>query len=183
MTATEMLVDEHHLIKKVLDWGEAEIARIDKGQPPDAAMLAQAVDFIRNFADRCHHAKEEGLLFKRLVEKGMPAQGGPIAVMLHEHELGRARVTAVASALSGAGQGDATALAALRENLAGYISLLRAHIDKEDNILYPMADRLLDAAAQEALLRDFERVEREEIGAGIHEKYRRFVEELAAAEK
>ncbi len=70
-------MDEHRLIKKVLDWGEAEIARIDRRQPPDAAKLVQAVDFIRNFADRCHHAKEEGLLFKRLGEKGMPGAGRP----------------------------------------------------------------------------------------------------------
>jgi hemerythrin-like domain-containing protein len=181
MTALQILVDEHRLIKKVLDWGEAEIARIDKGQPPDAAKLVQALDFIRNFADRCHHAKEEGLLFTYMNDRGMPRQGGPIAVMLHEHDLGRSYVAAAAAALDGAGRGDRGALAKLRENLAGYISLLRAHIEKEDNILYPMAERLLDAAAQEALLRDFERVEREEIGAGVHEKYHHLAEELGAA--
>ena len=108
----------------------------------------------------------------------MPAEGGPIAVMLHEHELGRAHVAAVAAALAGAGRGEADALAALREHLAGYIELLRAHIDKEDHILYPMADRLLDAADQAALLEDFARVEREEIGAGVHEKYHRLAEGL-----
>lgn len=178
MTATEILVDEHRLIKKVLDWGEAEIARIDAGGRPDAEKLAQAVDFIRNFADRCHHAKEEGLLFKRLEERGMPSQGGPIAVMLHEHDLGRAHVRAVAAALEGAARGEAAALATLREHLAGYIELLRAHIDKEDRILYPMADRLLGAADQAALLEEFARVEREEIGAGVHEKYHRLAEEL-----
>ncbi len=178
MTATEILVDEHRLIKKVLNWGEAELARIAGGKKPDLAKLAKAVDFIRNFADRCHHAKEEGLLFRRMEEKGMPSQGGPIAVMLHDHELGRAHVAAVAGALEGAGRGETAALSTLRENLAGYIALLRAHIDKEDHILYPMADRLLGPADQEALLCDFERVEREEIGAGVHEKYHRLAEEL-----
>lgn len=178
MTATEILVDEHRLIKKVLDWGEEEIARIEDGRRPDTEKLGRAVDFIRNFADRCHHAKEEGLLFKRLREKGMPGEGGPIAVMLHEHELGRAHVAAVAAALDGAGRGEPGALASLREHLAGYIALLRAHIDKEDHILYPMADRLLGAADQDALLADFARVEREEIGAGVHEKYHRLAEEL-----
>lgn len=178
MTATDMLMDEHRLIQKVLDWGEAEIARIDEGRPPDTAKLIQAVDFIRNFADGCHHAKEEGLLFKRLVEKGMPAQGGPIAVMLHEHELGRAHVAALADALAEADRGEARALAALREHLAGYIALLRAHIHKEDHALFPMADRLLSAEDQEALRHDFERVEREEVGAGVHGKYQRLAEEL-----
>lgn len=181
MTATEILVDEHRLIQRVLDWGEAELARIAAGGRPDADKLIQAVDFIRNFADRCHHAKEEDLLFKRLVEKGMPGEGGPIAVMRHEHDLGRAHVRAVAAALEGAARGEDGALAALREHLAGYISLLRAHIDKEDHVLYPMADRLFSPADQAALLRDFERVEREEIGAGVHEKYHRLAEELAGS--
>jgi len=180
MTATDMLTDEHRLIKKVLDWGETEIARIDKGRPPDAAKLIQAVDFIRNFADRCHHAKEEGLLFKRLVEKGMPAQSGPIAVMLLEHAQGRALAAAAAAALEGVGRGEHGALAKLRENLAGYIALLRAHIHKEDHAFFPMADRLLSAEDQEALLWDFERMEREEVGAGIHEKYHRLAEDLQA---
>jgi hemerythrin-like domain-containing protein len=178
MTATEILKDEHRLIKRVLDWGEAEIARIDGGKRPDTAKLTQAVDFIRNFADRCHHAKEEGLLFTRMEEKGMPREGGPIAVMLHEHVLGRAHAAAMAASLDGAGRLEPAALASLREHLAGYIGLLRAHIDKEDQILYPMADRLLGPADQEALLRDFERVEREEIGEGVHEKFHRLAEGL-----
>jgi|WetSurMetagenome_2_1015567.scaffolds.fasta_scaffold388831_1 hemerythrin-like domain-containing protein len=178
MNATEILVNEHRLIKKVLDWGETEIARIESGGHPEMNKLAKAIDFIRNFADRCHHAKEEGLLFKRLIEKGMPGENGPIAVMLHEHDLGRAHVAALAASLDGAGRGEPAALAQLREHLAGYIGLLRAHIDKEDHILYPMADRLLDADDQEALLADFERLENEEIGAGVHEKYHRLAEEL-----
>ncbi len=178
MKATEILVEEHQLIKKVLDWSEGEITRIDAGCSPDTGKLAAVVDFIRNFADRCHHAKEEGLLFARLAERGMPREGGPIAVMLHEHELGRAHVAAVAAALDGARRGEAQALAELRAHMSGYIELLRAHIDKEDHILYPMADRLLGAADQEALLADFARVEKEEIGEGIHEKYHHLAEKL-----
>lgn len=178
MTATEMLVEEHKQIQKVLDWGEAELARIAAGQPPDAGKLLQAVDFIRNFADRCHHAKEEGVLFRRLVERGMPRESGPIAAMLHEHELGRAHAAAIAASIEDAARGEAGAIARLREHLGGYVALLRAHINKEDGALYPMADRLLGPADQEWLLREFERVEREETGAGVHEKYRRLAEAL-----
>lgn len=181
MTPTEILVDEHRLIKKVLDWGDAELARIAAGGRPDTARLLQAVDFIRNFADRCHHAKEEGLLFARMSERGMPREAGPIAAMLYEHDLGRTYVAAAANALEGAGRGEAGAMEALRENLGGYIALLRAHIDKEDHVLYPMAERLLGPSDQEWLLREFARVEREETGAGVHEKYHRLAEELAGA--
>lgn len=180
MTAVEILVDEHQLIKKVLDWGEREIARITQGVAPDAGKLIQAVDFIRNFADRCHHAKEEGLLFARLNDRGLPRQGGPIAAMLYEHDKGRAYVAAVAAALEGAGRGESGSLEALRQNLGAYISLLRAHIDKEDHVLYPMAGRLLGPADQEWLLREFDRLEREETGAGVHDKYRHMAEEFAS---
>jgi hemerythrin-like domain-containing protein len=163
----------------VLDWGEAELARIAGGGRPDTGKLLQAVDFIRNFADRCHHAKEEGALFRRLVHKGMPRDGGPIAVMLHDHEQGRAHVAALSAAIEGAARGEAGAVAALREHLRGYIALLRAHIDKEDHVLYPMADRLLSPKDQEWLQREFARLERDETGAGVHEKYRRLAVELA----
>jgi len=178
MTATEILVAEHRLIKKVLDWGESEIARIDKGQPPDVAKLIQAVDFVRNFADRVHHAKEEGLLFSRLNQRGMPSQGGPIAAMLHEHELGRAYIRGLADALDGAGRGESGALQALRDNLGGYIGLLRAHIDKEDHVLYPMAERLLSREDQDWLLGEFDRLEKAD--GGISRKYGRLAEEIAA---
>lgn len=182
MTATETLVEEHGLIQKVLDWGEAELERIAAGGRPDSGGLLRAVDFFRNFADRCHHAKEEAALFRRLVQKGMPRDGGPIAVMLHEHEQGRAHVAALAAAIEGAARGEAGAVTALREHLGGTIALLRAHIDKEDRILYPMADRLLAREDQEWLQREFARVEREETGAGVHEKYHRLAEELAGGQ-
>ncbi len=178
MTATQILVEEHRLIKKVLDWGEAELARIAAGARPDAGRLIQAVDFIRNFADRVHHAKEEGLLFARLNQRGMPSRGGPIAAMLYEHDLGRAYVRGLADALEGAGRGESGALESLRENLGGYIGLLRAHIDKEDRVLYPMAERLLDREDQEWLLGEFARLESE--GAGISRKYGLLAEEFAA---
>ena len=137
------------------------------------------VDFFRNFADRCHHAKEEDLLFVRMGERGMPAEGGPIAVMLMEHDEGRRHVKAVAEALTRARSGYASAIASVRGSLESYARLLRAHIDKEDNVLYPMADRLFAAEDQRWLAEAFDRVEAEEMGEGIHEKYHQMAHELA----
>ena len=131
-------------------------------------------------------AMSEGLRARLARQFGCPVvdlysmnEAGPIAAMLYEHDLGRTYVAAAANALEGAGRGEAGAMEALRENLGGYIALLRAHIDKEDRFLYPMADRLLAAEDQEWLEREFARVEREETGAGVHEKYHRLAEELA----
>jgi len=108
----------------------------------------------------------------------MPVSGGPIAVMLQEHDEGRRRMKAVADALPQAGSGDASALTSVRSNLLAYVQLLRAHIDKEDNVLYPMADRLFMPEDQRALTEAFEKVEAEEIGEGIHEKYHQLAHDL-----
>ena len=179
MLPTDILRHEHQLILMVLDAAEREARTIAGGGVADADRLAAFVDFIRNFADHCHHSKEEDLLFVRMGEKGFPLQGGPVAVMLHEHELGRAHVAAVANNIAAAVAGDAAARTAVVEHLASYASLLRQHISKEDNILYPMADRAFTDEDQAALAADFERVERDDIGEGVHERYEALARELA----
>jgi hemerythrin-like domain-containing protein len=179
MLPTDILKQEHQLILMVLDAAEREARAIAGGAAVDAGRLSSFVDFIRNFADHCHHAKEEDLLFVRLGEKGFPLQGGPVAVMLHEHELGRAHAAAVADNIAGAAAGVAAARAAVAERLAAYAALLRQHIHKEDNILFPMADRVFSQEDQAALAADFERVERDEIGEGVHERYEALARELA----
>jgi hemerythrin-like domain-containing protein len=176
---TDVLRHEHQVILMVLDAAEQEAASIAATGMVDAGRVEKMVDFIRTFADRCHHAKEEDLLFARMAERGFPPHAGPIGVMLHEHEQGRAHVRAVAEALPAAAEGDAAALTRVRENLVGYAALLRAHIYKEDNILYPMADQALSEDDQRALAEGFERVEREELGEGVHEYYHRLAHELA----
>ncbi len=179
MTATEILKHEHQVILMVLEAAEREALRIQDTGEVRGNDVEQMIDFFRNFSDRCHHAKEEDLLFAWMEDRGMPVQGGPIAVMLHEHEEGRRRVTAVADALPRARQGDPGALATVRTNLLAFVQLLRAHISKEDNILYPMADRMFSPTDQQALTKAFDRVEAEEIGTGVHERYHHMAHTLA----
>jgi len=179
MTPIEILMHEHQIILMVLGAVERETQQIQNSGQVNAAKAEQIVDFIRNFADRCHHAKEEDLLFVRMQERGMPAQGGPIGVMLIEHVEGRRLVKAAAEALPDAANGDPHAVAAVRDSLLGYTRLLRAHINKEDNVLYPMAEQILTAEDQQWLAKEFDRVEAEEMGAGVHEKYHQMAHELA----
>ena len=124
-----------------------------------------AVAFFRDFADRCHHGKEEAHLFPALEAKGFPRQGGPTGVMLHEHEQGRAHVRGMAEDIDAAAAGDAAALRQFIEHAEGYISLLREHIYKEDHVLFQLADRTLSEADQQALSAAFGQVEAEEMGA------------------
>ncbi len=146
-TATDMLRDEHRLILQVaavlseITGGRGEGSRLDFDS------IEECVSFFRLFADACHHGKEEVLLFPELVEAGMPADSGPIAVMLDEHRQGRAFVKVMADSLDDARAGDADACMTLTEAGRGYVDLIRNHIDKEDNFLFEMADQMVMGAA------------------------------------
>lgn len=159
MRPTEILMQEHRRIEAVLDALEERARAIQSGEPIDPEWAGEAIRFIREFADRCHHAKEEDQLFPMMERHGFPREMGPIAVMLHEHDEGRACVRAMADAAA-APDGDGA-----RERFArgarSYATLLRGHIMKEDQVLYPMADSAFSEAEQEELAERFRSVERE----------------------
>ena len=178
MNPTETLKHEHKIVLFVLTGAEREARSIQAGSQVQVEDVEQMVDFFRNFVDRCHHSKEERHLFPAMNARGMPLDAGPLAVMLHEHDLGRAAVRAIAGALERVKGGDAGAGAELAEALLGYVELLRNHIFKEDNVLFPMADRLLPAAEQGNLAALFDKVEEEEMGAGVHERYHELAHRL-----
>jgi hemerythrin-like domain-containing protein len=133
---------EHRVIEMVLDAIERETDAIDGGKAVDRAFFERVLAFIREFADGLHHRKEEQALFPRMVAAGVPNEGGPVGVMLYEHEQGRACVRAMAEALEQAEAGDAAARAGLVAAARQYVELLRAHIVKEDCVLFPMAEDL-----------------------------------------
>lgn len=179
MTATEILKHEHKIILKVLDAVRHEAQVIGDTGNLNREKLDQILDFFRVFVDRCHHGKEEEYLFPNLEKRGLPANQGPIPVMLHEHEGGRNAVKAISEALAQARQGDAAATEAVAVNLAILDEHLRSHIDKENQVLFPMADKILTPEDQQALVGSFEKHEADEIGAGVHEKYHQLAHELA----
>ena len=144
-SATDILRDEHHVI---LDWlGRLEVAaaRLEAGDKLPEAQWSGLLDWFRHFADARHHAKEENSLFPAMIKAGVPARGGPVDVMLEEHEEGRTLLAAMAA-------GPAAARAATARR---YLRLLREHIDKENGLLFPLADAVLDDGAQSALRREF----------------------------
>lgn len=178
MTATELLKHEHQAILIVIGATEKEAATIGMTGKVHADTVRQMADFLKNFVDRCHHSKEEKHLFAAMHAHGMSMDSGPLAVMLREHEQGRVHVRAIAEAVGKTGIPSASSARKVKDELSAYAVLLRGHIDKEDNVLYPMADRLLKADEQNALMQAFERVESEEMGAGVHERYHTWIETL-----
>jgi hemerythrin-like domain-containing protein len=149
-TATSRLREEHRHILAVAGAMERLIAAADGGRW-DIAAFADCVTFIRLFADACHHGKEEDLLFPELEKGGMPHDRGPIAVMLFEHQQGRTYARHMADNLDGARRGDEAARATLRNAAAGYVTLIRGHIVKEDNVLFNMADQMVSGPACRSL--------------------------------
>ena len=147
----------------------------------DKAELARFVSFIRGFADAYHHGKEEDILFVAMVEHGFPREVGPIPVMLREHDLGRSLV----SVLDGLAQQSTTwseqDRATLARTVREFSTLLRQHIQKEDQILYPMADTRLPEPVKEEMFRRFQAFEEQQTSSGEQQRLRALGDALIEA--
>jgi hemerythrin-like domain-containing protein len=179
MTATEILKHEHQVINMVLGSARREVLSIQESNKVNAVKIEKIVDFCKNFIERCHHAKEEGYLMVKMQERGLPSDKEPVLVMSLEHKEGQGMVQAIAAALPQAKTGESSAIASVSLNLRAYIGLLLDHIDRENNVFFPLADRLFTPDDQRELLLAFERHEAEEVGAGVHQKYQQIAHELA----
>lgn len=177
MKATQVLRDEHEGILAMLAIVETAAKRLQSGKEIPRDLMMNAVGFFRNFADKCHHGKEEDELFPALEQRGVAKEGGPIGAMLAEHEQGRAFVRAMSDAANRCAQGDPSAVPALVQNTLGYVNLLRQHIWKENNVLFQMADQVLADAEQEKLYAAFENIEATRTGPGEHERYHALIAE------
>jgi hemerythrin-like domain-containing protein len=179
MRPTEMLKKDHQAILLMIRIIGKVNERLRKGEAVDPEHLMRITEFIQVFADQCHHGKEEDLLFPAMEEAGVPREGGPIGVMLAEHVEGRGYVRGMAEAAAQYKAGDSKAGARFADNAGRYGALLSPHIDKEDNILYMIADMHLSEEKQQELVRQFDKVE-EKIGAGRHEEFHQLLHRLEA---
>jgi len=143
MHPTRCLRDEHQVILRVLNFFADALDDATEANRVTRERFGPFVEFFQGFADRCHHCKEEDRLFPTLERCGIPREGGPIGVMLHEHQLAREHVRAIAEHLAAADAGDATAVETVLGHGRDYLDLLRAHISKEDRVLFEMADSMV----------------------------------------
>ncbi|MBI5534896.1 MAG: hemerythrin domain-containing protein [Deltaproteobacteria bacterium] len=163
--AIDILMNEHSLILKVL---ASLQSFVDAAGPDDRESVLHYATFLRDFADKWHHGKEEDRLFVRMGEFGFPREFGPIAVMLADHVEGRAHTRALLEIGSGAGPLSDAELESVCDHAESYVQLLRAHIAKEDGILYPMALRAIPAAELDKLADDYAAFEREAMSEADH---------------
>jgi hemerythrin-like domain-containing protein len=177
MKATQELFEEHGAVVDALKLLDKVTAAIDEKAERAPEDLERLLDFFRGFVDGCHHGKEEDVLIPALERRGAAGENIPLDRVLAEHELGREHIRGMADGLERLRDGDSGAAATIREHAHAYHELLMSHIDKEDKLLFPLADRLLadDAVALNA---QYAEIERERVGAGKHEAYHTMLHEL-----
>jgi hemerythrin-like domain-containing protein len=179
MNAIDIMVEEHKNIKRVLKVIRNLCIRIVYGEEVNQEGFRMAIDFIRNYADKHHHNKEEEILFKKMSEElGDAIKNGPIFGMLSEHDLGRLFVKNLEQALDKVQNGEKDSRVDVIANAIAYTDLLHRHIDKEDNALYQFGAKNLSEEALKDVEKRCQEVESIAKKENLQDKYLKIVDEL-----
>lgn len=177
MGSTDELVHEHRTILRVLGALEGRIREGEETGRLPVGFLRDLLAFSQGFIDRCHHAKEEGCLFPCLDRRGIPVTRGLVEVLLEEHATGRRLVSRIGDLLDRYEAGGAAAGEVL-DACRSYVDLLREHVMKEDDVLFPAGEAAMEPADQTAVSGCF--ADREKaLGDDYHPRLHRLAEELA----
>lgn len=178
MEAITELEKEHRGIEVMLRIIDAVSTRPARGQEINSEDFNAILEFLSVFVDRCHHGKEEDFLFPALESAGVQRDQGPIGILLQEHEQGRQLVAELRNGIKNLLSGDKSAAQKIEKAGRDYVALLTSHIDKEENVLFPMAASLLGPDKHEELFESFEQLEKERIGPGKHEAFHELLHRL-----
>ena len=169
------LMIEHRLIEKMLGITSKELALITKTEKVNPIFIDTFVDFIRTYADRTHHGKEEDILFKALELKDMTINDQKmLQYLVNDHSISRKVVGELVAANNNYVTGDVTSIGVIIDKLSFLLNLYPTHISKEDKIFFPNTEKYFSDEELDMLLHDF----REFDSRMIHEKYRRLYESL-----
>lgn len=175
MQARGPLMIEHRLIERMLNLIQDKLATIEIAKKIDPLFIDQAVDFIRTYADRTHHGKEEDILFRDLSRKGLSNEDQRVMdELVAEHGFGRSTTKKLVEANSRYRGGDSSALENIASCLRTLVVFYPKHIEKEDKIFFPASRAYFSETEDQAMLAEFEDFDRKM----IHEKYRSVVDEL-----
>ncbi len=173
----DWLVAEHEMIERAMEVLKANLDKVSSGTC-DVVQTGRAIDFLLEFGDKIHNTKEEKFLFPRMGERGAPTEGGPIGVMLLEHDMERTLLAKMQLALDGllAAPDDKKAVF-VKEGLE-YLSIRAEHIWKENDILYAMARQILNEDDFSYLLEAFQESNLQHYGEKAAEKFDTMLKEL-----
>jgi hemerythrin-like domain-containing protein len=175
--ATLVLRTEHDAISQVLKVLGLSVARVENRQEVSNQMLEDMLEFLAVFVDKCHHSKEEDVLFPILEAAGIPRQNGPIGCMLDEHEVGRSYIRQMREGLALLKAGNELGQSLFIQNAQSYITLLTSHINKENKVLFVLADNALTANRQDEIANQFEDIEVNKLGVGTHERFHAMIDD------
>ncbi|MDP4089736.1 MAG: hemerythrin domain-containing protein [Bacillota bacterium] len=179
MDAIELMMEEHKYIKRALVVIRKMSISVLNGREVPFEDYNRVVEFVRNYADKLHHNKEEEILFKKMREEmGEALVGAPISGMLVEHDLGRLFIKNLEEALERVRNGDMDSRVDVIANAVGYADLLNRHIEKEDKVIYNFARRSLKEEAMGYVNESCEKVEQSAEKESIQKRYISILEEL-----
>jgi len=174
---TGLLEREHRVIQRVIGTMVTLAGTLERGGYVEVGTLIDTLEFMRAFADQCHHGKEERHLFPLLGRKGAPVTGYPLDALIRDHENTRTLTRQLAGASEAYLQGNLAAREALLESLRGLIGIYPNHMWKEDYLLFPMANRVLSPKQQRDLREKFEAVDAQ-IGTDAYQRFEQMANRL-----
>ena len=175
MQARAPLMIEHRLIERMIDLIASALEQIKSERKVDPVFVDTAVDFIRTYADRTHHGKEENILFRDLDKKDLSAEDRQVMnELIQEHAFGRTTTKALVDANTRYRNGDALALKDIAKQLKTLVEFYPKHIEKEDKVFFPASRAYVTNEEDQAMLSEFWEFDRKM----IHEKYKAVVTEL-----
>ncbi|HUX97066.1 MAG TPA: hemerythrin domain-containing protein [Bacteroidales bacterium] len=178
MTPIEDLIHEHNVIKEMLSIMSKIAGNIETDQGFDTRDVEKIIDFLKYYADKCHHGKEETALFPALVLAGIQEDNGPVGVMLQEHNVGRGYINGLIAGVEDYKKNFANSYGLVSACLTNYVNLLHSHIQKEEDVLFPIANKALSEQKRNEILEQFKIIEEEVIGHADIEQYHELLKQL-----
>jgi DUF438 domain-containing protein len=176
----DYLVAEHELVERGMAVLKTCLEAIELSVEVNTVQLGRALDFLLQFGDKIHNTKEEKHLFPLMGAKGIPVEGGPLGVMLREHEAERTLLTRMLALLPMFTELSFGDRLSFKEEGMEYLTVRAEHIWKENDILYPMGRQVLSDEDNRKLLAEFERINRESYGDEPFAQFQAMVTELEA---
>jgi hypothetical protein len=173
----DFLIAEHEMIERAMSVLKTNLDKIDGGDY-DSLQMQRAVDFLLEFGDKIHNQKEEGFLFPLMQERGIPVEGGPVGVMIMEHDAERRLLQHMATQVDTLDKASPEVVRKFKKEGLEYLVIRAEHIWKENDILYPMARKVMQEGDGEKMMEEFNRLNNEAYGPHAWEKFAGMVSEI-----
>ena len=173
----DWLIAEHEMIERAMAVLKANLDKVSSGTH-DKVQTGRAIDFLLEFGDKIHNTKEEKFLFRLMGKRGAPTEGGPIGVMLLEHDLERKLLIKMQMALDTLSSGTDDDRALFVKEGLDYLTIRAEHIWKENDILYKMGRQILSGDDTDFLLQEFHNCDLQHYGEESAAKFTTMLKEV-----